>query len=70
MPYRNAISSGGVRDYPLKFVVRSVGLYQELMESILDRNTGIEKYFSYIVIKSVFVRDAVPIKTLLSNGDR
>jgi len=59
--------SGGY-DYLLKFVVRSVGLYQELMETILERNIGVEKYFSYIVIKSVFMRDTVPIRSLI-NGD-
>ena len=62
--------SGGY-DYLLKFVVRSVGRYQELMESILERNIGVEKYFSYIVIKTVFARDAVPIRSLIDgNGTR
>ncbi|MEZ2223359.1 winged helix-turn-helix transcriptional regulator [Rhizobium sp. RCC_161_2] len=55
--------SGGY-DYLLKFVVKSVARYQELMESILDRNIGVEKYFSYIVIKTVFDRGAVPFKSL------
>lgn len=62
--------SGGY-DYLLKFVVRSVGRYQDLMETILERNIGVEKYFSYIVIKTVFARDAVPIRSLLEgNGSR
>lgn len=61
--------SGGY-DYLLKFVVRSVGRYQELMESILERNLGVEKYFSYIVIKTVFARDAVPIRSLLDGSGR
>ncbi|MEO3388612.1 Lrp/AsnC family transcriptional regulator [Mesorhizobium sp. CAU 1741] len=59
--------SGGY-DYLLKFVVRSVGRYQELMESILERNLGVEKYFSYIVIKTVFARDAVPIRSLIDGN--
>ncbi|MER9331931.1 winged helix-turn-helix transcriptional regulator [Mesorhizobium sp. M0152] len=58
--------SGGY-DYLLKFVCRSVAAYQELMELILERNIGIEKYFSYIVIKSVIQRDSVPLKSLLSD---
>lgn len=61
--------SGGY-DYLLKFVVRSVGLYQELMETILERNIGIEKYFSYIVIKTVFERGAVPVRSLLEGNGR
>jgi DNA-binding Lrp family transcriptional regulator len=61
--------SGGY-DYLLKFVIRSVARYQELMEAILDRNIGVEKYFSYIVIKTVFDRGAVPLKTLFNDPDR
>lgn len=58
--------SGGF-DYMLKFVTRSVARYQELMEAILERNIGVEKYFSYVVIKSVFQRDSVNLKYLISN---
>lgn len=61
--------SGGY-DYLLKFVIKSVVRYQELMETILDRNIGVEKYFSYIVIKTVFDRGAVPLKTLFNDIDR
>jgi hypothetical protein len=35
------------------------------MESLLRRNIGIEKYFSYIVIKSPIVKSAVSLKALL-----
>jgi len=56
--------SGGY-DYLLKFVIKNVAKYQELMEAILDRNIGIEKYFSYIVIKTVFDKGPVPVKSLL-----
>ena len=60
--------SGGY-DYLLKFVIKSVARYQELMESILDRNIGVEKYFSYIVIKTVFDRGTVPLKSLFKDTD-
>ena len=43
--------SGGY-DYLLKFVARSVSDYQATIERLLDARIGIEKYFSYIVIKS------------------
>lgn len=42
--------SGGF-DYLLKFVVKGIAQYQEMMEQILERNLGVSKYFSYIVIK-------------------
>jgi DNA-binding Lrp family transcriptional regulator len=59
--------SGGY-DYLLKFVTRSVDHYQSVIEAMLERNIGIEKYFSYIVIKSPFVKLHYPIDRLF--GDR
>lgn len=43
--------SGGY-DYLLKFVARNVSDYQATIERLLDARIGVEKYFSYIVIKS------------------
>lgn len=43
--------SGGF-DYLLKFMVGGIAQYQEMMEQILERNLGVSKYFSYIVIKT------------------
>src|SRR4030095_300087 len=40
--------SGGF-DYLLKFVVRGIAEYQEMMEEVLESNIGVSKYFSYIV---------------------
>ncbi len=57
--------SGGF-DYLLKFVTRGVPHYQEIIESLLERNVGIAKYFSYIVIKSPLARRAAPIKALIA----
>jgi DNA-binding Lrp family transcriptional regulator len=47
--------SGGF-DYLLKFVVRNIASYQAIVETILDRDIGVSKYFSYIVIKSPIVQ--------------
>ena len=55
--------SGGF-DYLLKFVTRSVGHYQTIMEEVLERSVSIEKYFSYIVIKSPFIKNHYPIQRL------
>jgi DNA-binding Lrp family transcriptional regulator len=56
--------SGGY-DYLLRFLARSIAHYQAQMENLLRRNIGIEKYFSYIVIKSPVVKHAVPLRALL-----
>lgn len=53
--------SGGY-DYMLKFLTRSIQHYQEIIEALLARNVGIEKYFSYVVIKSVFVKRHYPLE--------
>jgi DNA-binding Lrp family transcriptional regulator len=57
--------SGGF-DYLLKFVTRSVVHYQSIVENVLEQNVNIEKYFSYIVIKSPFVKSHYPIEKLFS----
>ncbi len=53
--------SGGY-DYLLKFVTRNVPHYQEIMERLLATDIGIEKYFSYVVIKSIFVKRHYPLE--------
>lgn len=55
--------SGGY-DYLLKFMARDVAHYQEIIEDILERDFGIEKYFSFIVIKSPIIKRYDPIETL------
>lgn len=55
--------SGGY-DYLVRFIARDVAHYQETIESILESDFGIEKYFSYIVIKSSIVKHYDPIETL------
>lgn len=59
--------SGGY-DYLLKFVARGVSHYQELIEDMLESDYGIEKYFSYVVIKSPFVKHHYPIQNLFENS--
>ena len=57
--------SGGY-DYLLKYFARSVTQYQKIMEDLLERNIGIDKYFSYIVIKPVVEKHSVPIQDLVN----
>jgi len=55
--------SGGY-DYLLKFVTPGVAHYQSIIEDMLEGQLGIEKYFSYIVIKSPFIKNHYPIQRL------
>src|SRR6266702_2524975 len=59
----------GIREYEelvechlLKFVVRGIPHYQSMMEQILEKNLGVSKYFSYIVIKSPIVKQQPSVK--------
>ena len=52
--------SGGY-DYLLKFVARSIADYQRTIERVLEMEIGIEKYFSYIVMKTIFAKRATPL---------
>ena len=61
--------SGGY-DYLLKFMVRNIDHYHETIEALLDQNIGIEKYFSYIVIKSPILKPAFLIESLTRNTER
>ena len=57
--------SGGY-DYLLKFMTRGVAHYQNIIEAMLEGNYGIEKYFSFVVIKSPFIKHHYPIQNLFS----
>lgn len=58
--------SGGY-DYLLKFVTRSVVHYQSIIEDLLEQNLHIEKYFSYIVIKSPFIKHHYPLEKFIQS---
>lgn len=55
--------SGGY-DYLLKFVTGGIGDYQTLMERLTDMDIGIDKYFSFVVMKSPFIKAHLPLKTI------
>ena len=38
--------------------------YQSIIEGMLESDYGIEKYFSYVVIKSPFIKHHFPIQNL------
>ncbi len=56
----------GGYDYLLRFITRSIEHYQEVIEGLLDAKVGIDKYFSYIVIKSPILKSSVPLRSLIS----
>jgi DNA-binding Lrp family transcriptional regulator len=55
--------SGGY-DYMMKFVTAGIGEYQTIMERLTDMEIGIEKYFSFVVLKSPIVKPYLPLTSL------
>ena len=58
-------SVGGGVDYVLKVMARDIDAYQRLVDGLLDREIGIDRYFTYIVTKTVKEEMALPIAELL-----
>lgn len=50
------IATGGGMDYILRVVCSNLGAFQALMESLLEQDLGIERYMTYIVTRTIKVR--------------
>lgn len=66
-------STGGGVDYVLKVVARDVDAYQRLVDSWLQQEIGIQRYFTYVVTK--VVKDAADASaevfgSVLANASR
>ncbi|UOA29457.1 Lrp/AsnC family transcriptional regulator [Pseudosulfitobacter sp. DSM 107133] len=58
--------SGGY-DYLAKFVTSSIADYQNIIEALIDRNIGIDKYFSFVVMKTPFAKTQIPLTHLFED---
>ena len=58
--------SGGY-DYLAKFVTSSIADYQNVIEALIDRSVGIDKYFSFVVMKTPFVKTQLPLTDLFED---
>ena len=58
-------SVGGGVDYLLKVMARDIDSYQRLVDALLEREIGIDRYFTYIVIKTVKEEMVTPVAELL-----
>ena len=60
-------SVGGGVDYILKVMTSDIDAYQRLVDSLLDRELGIDRYFTYIVTKTVKEETALPLASLIGS---
>ena len=58
--------SGGY-DYLMKFVTAGISEYQTIMERLLEMDIGIDKYFSFVVLKSPIVKSHLPLDVIFNN---
>lgn len=59
-------SVGGGVDYVLRVVARDVDAYQRLVDRMLAAEIGIDRYFSYIVTRTVKEDAPVPLKEIMT----
>ncbi|WDZ80605.1 Lrp/AsnC family transcriptional regulator (plasmid) [Ensifer adhaerens] len=59
-------SVGGGVDYILKIVTADIDAYQRLIDTLLDRDLGIARYFTYIVTKTVKEEAVLPVSLLMA----
>jgi Lrp/AsnC family transcriptional regulator of ectoine degradation len=60
-------SVGGGVDYVLKVMTADIDNYQRFVDGLLDREIGIERYFTYIVTKTIKEQTVQPLTGLLSD---
>lgn len=60
--------SGGY-DYLVQLIAKNILEYQSIVESLLDMDLGIEKYFSYVVIKQVKRGQGYPLAALVPSPE-
>jgi Lrp/AsnC family transcriptional regulator of ectoine degradation len=58
-------SVGGGVDYILKIMASDIDAYQRLVDGLLDRELGIDRYFTYIVTKTVKDETVLSLEALL-----
>jgi Lrp/AsnC family transcriptional regulator of ectoine degradation len=56
---------GGGVDYVLKVMARDIDAYQRLVDGLLEREIGIDRYFTYIVTKTVKEDTVLPVAELV-----
>ncbi|MGR3269598.1 Lrp/AsnC family transcriptional regulator [Thalassococcus profundi] len=60
--------SGGY-DYLVKFVTSGIDDYQSIVEGLIDREVGVDMYFSFVVLKTPFARQHIDLTRLFSDLD-
>lgn len=58
--------SGGY-DYLVKFMTGGISEYQAIMERLVEMEIGIDKYFSFVILKSPIVKSHLPLESFVGD---
>jgi Lrp/AsnC family transcriptional regulator of ectoine degradation len=58
-------SVGGGVDYIVKVVAQDIDAYQRIIDDLLQREVGIDRYFTYIVTRTVKEQAVLPVSDLM-----
>lgn len=64
----NLWAVGGGLDYMARFTCVTLGRYQTLMDEILDADVGLNRYYTYVITKTV-KQSKLPLNQLTKNSD-
>lgn len=56
--------SGGY-DYLVKFITAGITEYQAIMEHLIEMEIGIDKYFTFVILKSPIVKSHFPLDSIV-----
>jgi DNA-binding Lrp family transcriptional regulator len=56
--------SGGY-DYLVKFMTAGITEYQAIMERLIEMEIGIDKYFTFVILKSPIVKSHFPLASIV-----
>ena len=60
------LATGGGIDYMRKVVTSNIDAYQRLIDELLTAGIGIDRYFTYVVTRSVKASSQPPVELLLN----
>ena len=62
------LATGGGIDYLLKIVSPDIDAYQRLIDELLTANIGIDRYFTYVVTRTVKSAAQAPVELYTRHG--
>ena len=62
------LATGGGIDYLLKIVSQDIDAYQRLIDELLTANIGIDRYFTYVVTRTVKSAAQAPVELYTRHG--